>query len=733
MLLEVWRVSTQAAKRREERLKAEINAANKRVELAEIEIQELKSRECENKKGVWDAGSPSPQGNGATSTPNDALTEGDQGELATGAQTQGTSSHTTNPRQQEQQQQQQKDASVLATATIHALKYQVEQLQTALEACRIELSSDKLRIKSLEVVEKEHAVAKTKIEALEAELNDAKQRMGSHTPRPTPDHRDLKSLLMVDEERVGLVLKMALHEHKEMPVEELAAMLGRCGSNSEPTSGTETNDNPTASVTVAITSPSTTTTITTTTTTTTTAVADGSPAPQPPKPPPLLLLQSVPLTTLIDAIRHVRGSTSERYHLLDATAASLRAQVTALTAELETHREAERKREAARKRRDEEAQLEKKNAIQQYLDLLASQGEEAWKEYLIGMGQSQGVPKLFRHAGKIRNKLMSKRDTEKLVKELWKERLSDPAVAAGRAGELVDFLGAYLQKKVGIAAAVTEMGYSLLYGLWQYQWDADCELFLKILTGEIREEVYIAQARLQTDLEDLFAAMDKAKGQASMAIPKEDLRTALHAYFRVGQVGGKTSARFDEMMQALEQDQPGTIVEWKKVFEEDREFNQGEFAETLRDQFLQERIEFFSALEAALYEAAGNENDCTKEQVIRAVLETDPECNEKAAAGTVAGLFFPGLDSLSIRTVIKTLSKGMLRRGTAAEDLRASVGSGGSRKSVAPGKLSGGNASTAALAPKKQSEATSRALEAVRVDWIQKQLNQHKSNTPSNG
>lgn len=26
-----------------------------------------------------------------------------------------------------------------------------------------------------------------------------------------------------------------------------------------------------------------------------------------------------------------------------------------------------------------------------------------------------------------------------------------------------------------------QLAYSFLYGLWKYQWDADCELFLKIL------------------------------------------------------------------------------------------------------------------------------------------------------------------------------------------------------------------------------------------------------------
>ncbi len=51
--------------------------------------------------------------------------------------------------------------------------------------------------------------------------------------------------------------------------------------------------------------------------------------------------------------------------------------------------------------------------------------------------QASNVPKLFRHSGRIRNKHLSKRDTEKLVKEIWRERLNDPG---GWAGWLVSVL-----------------------------------------------------------------------------------------------------------------------------------------------------------------------------------------------------------------------------------------------------------------------------------------------------
>ena len=42
-----------------------------------------------------------------------------------------------------------------------------------------------------------------------------------------------------------------------------------------------------------------------------------------------------------------------------------------------------------------------------------------------------------------------------------------------------------------------QTGYNFLYGLWKYSWDADCELLLKILQEEIKEDVYTQQIQLQ--------------------------------------------------------------------------------------------------------------------------------------------------------------------------------------------------------------------------------------------
>ena len=58
-------------------------------------------------------------------------------------------------------------------------------------------------------------------------------------------------------------------------------------------------------------------------------------------------------------------------------------------------------------------------------------------------------------------------------------------------------------------------------------------------------------------------------------IPKTDVVLALEGMFKVGEPGGKTRERFDALIQALDADEAGPMLNYKTVFEEDREYNQG--------------------------------------------------------------------------------------------------------------------------------------------------------------
>ena len=447
---------------------------------------------------------------------------------------------------------------------------------------------------------------------------------------------------------------------------------------------------------------------------------------------------SAPSTTDAPASK---ASTADKVLDLQERYEALRTENAGLASRLARCLELDEKRSLARQQLEEEAKLEPKGSIARYLDMLEEKGEETWSSQLVGMGQAIDVPKLFRFGGKIRNKQMSKRDTEKMVREVWKDRLASLG-SKGSSTLLVDFLGSWLQKKVGIAAAVLEMGYNFLYGLWRYKWDADCELFLKILMGDIREEVYIAQNKLQLDINELFEALDKLNGQATGSIPKEELVVALRAFFKVGKLDGKSEEMFEEALAALETDQPGALVEWRKVFEEDREFNQGAFAECIREQFLTERKHLNDAVAVSLYvecgEAAASRADdtaddtardagdvqpavelyCTKEQFSKALMEALPLMRDEEAANHTATVFEgePADDAgrIPVKRALKILGEGNLT--TDVQDPVAPIALAATGSSKKQGKGTKKPAKQPSHGP-----LINLALESVRLFWVNSQ------------
>ena len=55
----------------------------------------------------------------------------------------------------------------------------------------------------------------------------------------------------------------------------------------------------------------------------------------------------------------------------------------------------------------------------------------------------------------------------------------------------------------------------------------------------------------------------------------------------------------------------------------------GAFAEAVREQWLQERMEYFSELEAAIYDEALGSDECDRAQVTTALMKVDVNLTEK--------------------------------------------------------------------------------------------------------
>ena len=80
-------------------------------------------------------------------------------------------------------------------------------------------------------------------------------------------------------------------------------------------------------------------------------------------------------------------------------------------------------------------------------------------------------------------------------------------------------------------------------------------------------------------------------------------------------------------------------------------------------------------------------------QVVHAILSVDQETTEKAAAAAAGGCFAPGVDTMSVKVVMKKLSRGLMRGAKAVER-----GSASARMSMAAGPKGRGSSAASALA-----------------------------------
>ena len=103
--------------------------------------------------------------------------------------------------------------------------------------------------------------------------------------------------------------------------------------------------------------------------------------------------------------------------------------------------------------------MSNRGAKRDKFDLLL-QDEAAFKADFPSMGNGADIPRVFRTNGKVRNKNVTKRQTEMLVKEIWKVRMANRK--AGKTGvDLVEMIFLHLQKTKGLLQAVIEASQSL--------------------------------------------------------------------------------------------------------------------------------------------------------------------------------------------------------------------------------------------------------------------------------
>lgn len=85
-------------------------------------------------------------------------------------------------------------------------------------------------------------------------------------------------------------------------------------------------------------------------------------------------------------------------------------------------------------------------------------------EHIPALGTDASVPKYLRAKGKVRNKMLRKRETELLIRDIWRTKNKTEA-----AMPMEDYMFHYLKNKYGVAAVCTEVAYSLVEAAERYK------------------------------------------------------------------------------------------------------------------------------------------------------------------------------------------------------------------------------------------------------------------------
>jgi Ca2+-binding EF-hand superfamily protein len=253
-------------------------------------------------------------------------------------------------------------------------------------------------------------------------------------------------------------------------------------------------------------------------------------------------------------------------------------------------------------------------------------------KWFVCRGSAPSVPKFLRMQGKVRNRDMSKIEAEDFIKEFWDARKK--SLLQKKATQIPqipgDFLYDVLKSKFGVPAAIAEFAYNLIDACQRFSYDADCELFLGVVQGEICEEAYSDQCEMIEEFQQACRKREKKKKKKG-TLKRFDFMELIDSHFDTKSHEDKFALR-----QAVVYDQPLPVISYSKLFEEDANGDQGKFAETLRDQHLYELQTTYPSIESNIRTLWAAENPTARSEdgenamvqmklIKQALLEWDPK------------------------------------------------------------------------------------------------------------
>eukprot|EP01006_Ploeotia_vitrea_P025238 TRINITY_DN58100_c0_g1_i1.p1 TRINITY_DN58100_c0_g1~~TRINITY_DN58100_c0_g1_i1.p1 ORF type:complete len:895 (-),score=125.08 TRINITY_DN58100_c0_g1_i1:127-2811(-) len=295
--------------------------------------------------------------------------------------------------------------------------------------------------------------------------------------------------------------------------------------------------------------------------------------------------------------------------------------------------------------------------------------------YFVAHGTGKDVPRFLQYHGKIQNKQFPKGETENFLNNFWKAKQKHDKECAQQnipAASPQDFLYSFVLLQEGTHHGVVVFCYNLMDACGRYSWDSDCNLFLRIIKGELSQKVFTDQMAL---LDKLRVAMQRAESSdeggkkfTTGKLSKRAFNKVLGDFFKT-----KSKDNLQKLQYAAHTDQPGKSVMYNELFAEDENGTQGAFLELVRYQHLEEILEYVADINEALVQISPDGATVGLADIPAVLMEVDPnkptadisQMVENGAEGQLEG--GGSTTKIDIGTFCKQLNIGFTKRVTPKE------------------------------------------------------------------
>uniref|UniRef100_A0A452EJ58 Translin associated factor X interacting protein 1 n=1 Tax=Capra hircus TaxID=9925 RepID=A0A452EJ58_CAPHI len=239
-----------------------------------------------------------------------------------------------------------------------------------------------------------------------------------------------------------------------------------------------------------------------------------------------------------------------------------------------------------------------------------------WPHCRQNKGYGESIPPFLRFDGIVENKKPTKKEVVKLLKDAWKERITEE-----QKEKFPDFFFSFLERHFGPGDAMA-WAYTIFEYIKLFHTNEVMSQFYAVLMGKRKESVYIKQ---KETIAQLLKEMTSVDSQNEGLLTMEQLSAVLKSTFPL-----KKDERIQELMEAggwHPSSSNADLLNYRMLFMEDEEGQSVPFVQKLWEQYMVEKDEYLNELKQELGLELNEE--VTLPKVREALMNIDPSLDKQ--------------------------------------------------------------------------------------------------------